>query len=34
LLGLHEHLDPRTVRQICDDLRLDWSELPGLKSKA
>ena len=33
LLGLHEHLDPRVVRQICNDLQLDWNELPGPKSR-
>lgn len=33
LLGLHEELDPRLVRQICEDLKLDWSELPGPKSR-
>ena len=33
LLGLHEDLDSRLVRQICEDLKLDWSELPGPKSR-
>jgi hypothetical protein len=33
LLGLHENLDPRVVRQICDELQLDWSELPGPQSR-
>ena len=33
LLGLHEDLDPRVVRQICDDLQLNWSELPGPKGR-
>lgn len=34
LLGLHEDLDPRVVRQICDELQLDWSELPGPQSRS
>jgi len=29
----HQDLDPRVVRRICDELGLDWSELPGLKSR-
>jgi hypothetical protein len=34
LLGLHQKLDPMLVRQICDDLGLNWTDLPGPKSPA
>jgi hypothetical protein len=34
LLGLHEDLDPRVVGQICDELQLDRSELPGPQSRS
>ena len=27
--GSHKILDARIVRQACDDLGLDWSQLPG-----
>ncbi len=33
LVGSRQQLDPRDVRQICDALQLDWSELPGPKSR-
>lgn len=32
-VGTHKALDPRVVRQIIDDLGLDWNELPGPKSR-
>lgn len=32
-VGTHKALDPRVVRQIVDDLGLDWNELPGPKSR-
>ena len=32
-VGTHKALDPRAVRQIVDDLGLDWNELPGPKSR-
>jgi hypothetical protein len=31
---LQKHLDPDLVRQICEKLNLDWSELPGPKGRA
>jgi len=27
--GSHQSLDPRVVRRACDELGLDWSNLPG-----
>lgn len=33
LIGSHQRLDPDMVRHICDELGLDWSELPGPKSR-
>ena len=33
LLGLHQQLAPGVVREICDALELDCSELPGAKSR-
>lgn len=30
--GSRDDLDPRIVRKACDELGLDWSELPGPKS--
>ena len=32
-VGTHLRLDPRVVRQIVDDLGLDWNELPGPSSR-
>jgi hypothetical protein len=31
--GSHQILDPRVVRQACEELGLDWSQLPGSKSR-
>lgn len=31
--GSRQILDARVVRQACDDLGLDWSKLPGPKSR-
>jgi hypothetical protein len=31
--GSHQILDLRVVRQACEDLGLDWSQLPGPKSR-
>jgi len=31
--GSHDILDPRVVRQACEALGLDWSQLPGPKSR-
>jgi hypothetical protein len=31
--GSHQALDPRIVRQACEELGLDWSQLPGPKSR-
>ena len=30
--GSQQILDPRVVRQACEELGLDWSQLPGSKS--
>jgi hypothetical protein len=30
--GSRQILDPRVVRRVCEELGLDWSELPGPKS--
>ncbi len=32
-VGAHMRLDPRVVRQIVDELGLDWNELPGPSSR-
>ncbi|HKH80965.1 MAG TPA: hypothetical protein VKA03_05035 [Methylovirgula sp.] len=32
-IGTKKALDPRLVRQIADDLGLDWNELPGPMSR-
>jgi hypothetical protein len=32
--GSRQSLDPRVVRQACDELGLDWSKLPGPQSRA
>jgi hypothetical protein len=32
-VGTQKRLDPRVVRQIVDDLGLDWNELPGPSSR-
>ena len=29
LVGTSHNLDPRSVRQVCEALGLDWSKLPG-----
>jgi len=31
--GPHQILDARIVRRACEELGLDWSELPGPKSR-
>jgi hypothetical protein len=31
LVGAHHSLDPRSVRQVCEALGLDWSDVPGSK---
>jgi hypothetical protein len=31
--GSHQILDPRVVRQACEELGLDWSQLAGSKSR-
>ena len=31
--GSRKDLDPRDVRRVCEELGLDWSELPGPKSR-
>jgi hypothetical protein len=31
--GSRQILDPRTVRQACEDLGLDWTQLPGPASR-
>lgn len=33
LVGSRDDLDPRDVRRICDELGLNWSELPGPQSR-
>ena len=32
--GSRQDLDPRDVRRVCEELGLDWSELPGPKGRA
>ena len=31
--GSRQDIDPREVRRVCAELGLDWSELPGPKSR-
>jgi len=31
--GSRKRLDPRVVKRACEDLGLDWSQLPGPKSR-
>ncbi len=31
--GSHEIIDPRIVRRTCEELGLDWSQLPGPQSR-
>lgn len=31
--GSRQTLDPRVVRRACEELGLDWSQLPGSKSR-
>jgi hypothetical protein len=31
--GSRQKLDPRVVRRVCEELALDWSQLPGPKSR-
>ncbi|MBW8269280.1 hypothetical protein [Caldovatus aquaticus] len=33
LVGSHDRLDPELVREVCERLGLDWSELPGEASR-
>lgn len=33
LVGSRKRLDPEEVRRICERLGLDWSQLPGPKSR-
>lgn len=33
LVGSRHDLDPRAVHKVCTALGLDWSELPGPKSR-
>ena len=33
LVGSHNELDPRSVRQVCETLGLEWSDLPGPKDR-
>lgn len=34
MVGSHKSIDPEAARAVCDALALDWSELPGPKSRA
>ena len=34
LIGSRKPIDPETARDVCRALALDWSELPGPKSRA
>ena len=34
LSGSHKDLDPHDVRRVCEELGLDWSDLPGPKGRA
>ena len=29
----HQEVDPRVARRVCEELGLDWSQLPGPKSR-
>jgi mRNA interferase HicA len=31
--GSRKDLDPRDARRVCEELGLDWSDLPGPKSR-
>jgi mRNA interferase HicA len=31
--GSRKMIDPRVVRRVCEELALDWSQLPGPKSR-
>jgi hypothetical protein len=31
--GSRQDIDPREARRVCEELGLDWSELPGPKSR-
>jgi hypothetical protein len=31
--GSRQILEPRVVRRVCEELGLDWSELPGPKTR-
>jgi hypothetical protein len=31
--GSRKDLDPRDVHRVCDELGLNWSELPGLRGQ-
>lgn len=33
LVGSRHELDPRSVRQVCEALGLQWSDLPGPKGR-
>ena len=33
LVGASHKLDPRSVRQVCETLGLDWANLPGPKGR-
>jgi hypothetical protein len=33
LAGPRHELDPRSVRQVCEALGLQWSDLPGPQSR-
>jgi hypothetical protein len=34
LVGADQRLDPRSVRQVCEALGLDWPKLPGPMGRA
>ena len=33
LVGARHELDPQSVRQVCEALGLEWSDLPGPKGR-
>ena len=33
LAGTHKHLDPREVQRACEELGLDWTQVPGSTSR-
>lgn len=33
LVGPRHDLDPRSIRQVCEALGLNWSDLPGPKGR-